>query len=502
MTETATPQTGDELEELFHDGPRLKATLEDGSFPGLVKNYVAKFTANNDETVKQFSEQLQLGMQQFRQDAEAEGYRPAAGFRPGAGPALTGRDARRAKAIANSIRPDAARQVEKNGLFNSRAIGAELDDAEYGASLGRFFHTCYVAEQMAFKAGDTDQVNRIQAFKGQIAGTLKNAASSERVPSEGGFLVPENLRSELLMLALESAVIRPRARVIPMDSLRVPIPAIDDTSHTANVFGGVSAYWTEEGAALTASAPSFARVVLDAKKLTLYTQIPNELLQDSVEPLDMWFRAFFPEALAWFEDVGFISGTGVGEPQGFTVAPAAIKINSQTANQVDWQDIAKMYARMYPPSLNKAIWLCAPDVLPSLLQMAMVDQQTGTAVAPGLFLQGFQGAGTPGSGTGDGVHYTLMGRPLVISEKMPSALTGNTTTSGALSFVDLSKYLLGDRQTMQISTSDQYQFQNDMMAYRIIERLDGRVWPQSPVTPQNGSASTLSPFVLLDTPHA
>lgn len=95
---TATPQTSDELEELFHDGPRLKATLEDGSFPDFVKGYIAKWASKNDEMIAQMREQMQLGMQSFLQDQAADGYRPRDGFRPG-GPALSGRDARKARAV-------------------------------------------------------------------------------------------------------------------------------------------------------------------------------------------------------------------------------------------------------------------------------------------------------------------------------------------------------------------------------------------------------------------
>jgi hypothetical protein len=53
---------------------------------------------------------------------------------------------------------------------------------------------------------------------------------------------------------------------------------------------------------------------------------------------------------------------------------------------------------------------------------------------------------------------------------------------------------------MQIATSEEYLFASDLVAYRVIERLDGRIWQQTALTPQNGSASTLSPVVLLNTP--
>src|SRR5690606_16002087 len=63
---------------------------------------------------------------------------------------------------------------------------------------------------------------------------IRNAASSV-VPSDGGFLVPERLRSQLLEVALESAVVRSGATVVPMDSARVPFPTIDVTSNASSL---------------------------------------------------------------------------------------------------------------------------------------------------------------------------------------------------------------------------------------------------------------------------
>jgi len=507
--QTAVPQDQDEFEELLHDTARLGAALKDGTFPGLVKDYVAKFAAVNEETIRQFHEQTQLGWQQWVQDQAAQGYAPA--FRPGGTQPGNRRDRRMAAAIARAKRklPDAEWQVEKQGAFSENAMGSPFDEEAYAQSMRAFMYTMWKAEKVAQDRGDDETPGKVQAYKRALHQALthgrpSNAGMAERIPAEGGFLVPEVLRSEILMIALEQAVIRPRARVIPMDSLRVPLPSIDDKDHSSNVYGGVAAYWTAEGATLAASAPRWGRVDLEARKLTAYTTIPNELLQDAVTPLDQWFNLFFPRAMAWFEDVAFISGTGIGEPQGFLNSPAAIKLNSDTTNQIDFLDIAKMYSRMWPASLNSAVWLCSPDALLQLLQMAVTPVSAGTtqAVAPPGWLTGMQAIDYPGGGNGDGITYRLMGRPLIVSEKMPSSGSGNTTTSGALSFVDLDYYLLGDRQSMQIATSEEFLFSSDLVAYRVIERLDGRIWQQSAITPQNGSANTLSPVVLLDTPHA
>jgi HK97 family phage major capsid protein len=492
--QVAIPQDSAELEELLNDDTRLTGILKEGRLADFTKAYVQSAMGNSKaELAALMREQMQLGTQQVMQDWETKGIRPKDGWKPGAGRTLSVLDSRKERAIEESELVNAQRQLKKQGLFNSKALGAAGDDEVYAESFGAFMQAVYMGERQAEKRGDVEAISKYRDYKTKLHNAL-----AERIPSEGGFLVPEVLRSEILMVALETAVVRPRARIIPMDSLRVPLPAIDDTSHAASVYGGVVGFWTEEGAALAATAPSFQRFVLEAKKLTAYTTIPNELLQDSVTPLDAWFNMFFPRAISWFEDIAFLSGSGVGEPQGILNAPAAITITKTTANRVRFTDIAKMYSRMWPASLGSAVWICSPDVIADLLQQAATEP-AGTSVAPPLWLQNMGSTGAPGGGSNDGVHYMLMGRPLIVSEKMPTMLSGNSTQAGALTFCDLSYYLVGDRMTMQIASSDQYLFANDLVAYRVIERLDGRFWLQSPITPAGTNGSTLSPLVLLQT---
>jgi HK97 family phage major capsid protein len=495
------PQTSEELEELLNDGGRMNDILKNGEFGELTAGYIAKAMEDQrQELASQMKEQLELGKQQVLQSWAEQGMTPQNGFRPG-GAAVSKRDARAQRIIAKAKRrmPDAEFQADNQGLFSGMAMGAEFDEEPFADSMRAFMYRIWKAEHAAKDSGNGDLVASIRADKERLfkalSGRPQNASLSERLPAEGGFLVPEVLRSQILMLALEQSVVRPRAQVIPMDSLRVPLPIIDDTSHASSVYGGVAAYWTAEGATLAATAPTFGRFELEARKLTAYTTIPNELLQDSITPLDRWFDIFFPKAMAYFEDVAFISGTGVGEPQGFLNAPAAISLEvSGDVNTIAFADIAAMFTRMWPPSLRNAVWLCSPDAFALILQLSLSSN-----VAPPLMLNSFQAVGAPAGGSGDGVNYTLMGRPLVVSEKIPSSLSGNTATAGALSFVDLSQYLLGDRQSMQIATSEEYLFASDLVAYRVIERLDGRIWQQTALTPQNGSAQTLSPVVLLNT---
>ena len=151
-------------------------------------------------------------------------------------------------------------------------------------------------------------------------------------------------------------------------------------------------------------------------------------------PLDTWFNSFFPSAIAWFEDVAFIgsstTGTGVGEPQGFLNAPAAVKVTATSSHVLSFAHIASAYSRMWPAVLNSAVWICSPDVLLQLMELAVTPVSATSSpqpVAPPGWLTAGQAMDYPGGGNGDGVNYRLMGRPLIVSREDAVGISGTTT---------------------------------------------------------------------------
>lgn len=434
------PTTAADFETILGDKQRVTDMVGNGTFAQFVKDYADVRNAADTSIMEQVQSETQRVLAEWLRDTGPRDAVKRLNVDSGAG--VTGRW------------PGA------KGLYNPRAMGAKIDD-EFTDSSDYFraiWHNSH---------GD-------QEAQGKL-GRVRNAFSST-VPSEGGFLVPETLRAELLRVSLETSIVRPRARVIPMETLRVPFPAIDSTSNASSVYGGIVGYWTEEAAALTQSQATFGRVVLDAKKLTIYTEVPNELLADSAISFQAFIDDIFPEALGFYEDDAFINGTGVGEPLGFLNGSAVINHTEGGANLIAWGDVIAMYARMLPSSLGRAVWVASINTFPQIATMA----DPGGA---GMWIGGGSGADAP--------PVTILGRPVIFTEKVPAL-----GTTGALSFVDLSMYLVGDRQVMSAMSSPHYKFQNDMTAYRIIERVDGRPWLNSAITPKNGGA-TLSPFVTL-----
>jgi HK97 family phage major capsid protein len=453
MAKTLAPaKNSDEIREQLTDREVVKALLSDPEkLTNWVNDSVQARLSSDPALLDQTKEQTEAFMTNWLRDVYSKGEIADISKR------------------LNLDTPNARAKIRPNTIYNKDAIGAEFDGLFETPT--KFLHSI---SNHAFK--DDELSNRLSG--------LKNAMSSIK-PSDGGFLIPEVLRADLLRTALEMAVVRSRARVIPMDSLTVPFPTVDSTSNVTSVFGGVTGYWAEEGATLTESKPKFGRVELKANKLTLYTEVPNELLQDSLPSLEAFIGDIFPEAIAWFEDIAFFIGGGVGEPLGFLNALATISVTRSTTvagTNVEWVDVASMYARMLPQSLNRAVWVVSPSVLPSLLTSQIPGGAPIVVQAPSGFPEG---SNAPA--------MSILGRPLIVSEKARAV-----GTAGDINFVDFGYYLLGDRQAMSARQSEDFRFNQDVTAFRVTERLDGRPWLSSAITPQNGG-DTLSPFVRLTT---
>jgi HK97 family phage major capsid protein len=449
MTATlATAKTQAEFEEMLNDDKFTAQLTDPDTLKAWTTGYARTFVQKERDFQEEVKRQVQETVGAYLAEAREQNVIPPVDLTPES--VASGQYKLGAKVPSTPNAP--GRKLE--GIFDS---SAEFLQAVY--------HQSETLPNRDVLAGKRDKARAIQNSFGST------------IPSDGGFLIPDNLRNQLLSLALEGSVVRSRASVIPMDSLRVPIPTVDDTTHASSVFGGVIAYWTEESAALTESQATFGRVVLDAKKLTTLAHVPNELIADAYA-----FEAFigraFPEALRYFEDVAFISGSGAGEPLGFRNGSALVSVTrAGGGNDVDWVDIVGMYARMLPTSLDSAVWVCSPAVMTSLLQLTV----SGATIP--LWLTGGQAI--------DGAPMSILGRPLIVTEKVPTS-----GTAGDLNFVDFSQYLIGDRQSIQAMSSIHYRFNQDQTSYRLIERVDGRPWLSTALTPRNGG-STLSPYIQL-----
>lgn len=456
MPKLAIPQTAAEMQEMLADEkvaaqilqngqlPEFirayaKATDERGELSDLVRDSVTAAMAGSGEITNQVSAKVKETMDAMLKEHGVN--RPMLGTPEGFG---TG--------------------AKQNASFNPLAPGIALDDLGF-VNLGDFARSVF------------NKTNRADPRMAKVLEVMN--AYSANDPASAGTLIPETFRSEIMELALEGAIVRPRATVITMTGGKVSLPYVDETTHAGGVFfGGMTFSWTAESGAIAATEAKFGRVTLEANKLTGGARIPNELWNDA-PALNSWLYRSIPRGINFVEDVAFLTGTGVGQPLGVHNSPALITVTKETAQAaatINTQNILKMYARMLPQSLDGAVWLANPTTFPQLMTLSIA---VGTGGAP-VAMVDIHGSPV----------MTMLGRPLILTEKVPAL-----GSAGDIGLYDFGFYLVGDRQSVSLESSEHSRFMNDETELRAILRVDGRPWIQSALTPRNGD--TLSPFVIL-----
>ena len=306
--------------------------------------------------------------------------------------------------------------------------------------------------------------------------------------SQGGYLVPVEFSRKIFEKSLEKSIVRPRAAIQPMTSNRIVIPADVDDDHATDYFGGIVIYRPGEGATKTAKNPVFAQIALTLHKLTGLVYVSDELLSDSVIALEAHLTRKFSQAIAFVEDDDFLNGDGSNKALGAFHAsnPCRISVAKETgqaATTIVSENILKMWQRLYPAGHGNAVWVANID---TFVQLATMSLAVGTGGIP-MWMPAGGLAGLP--------YQTLMGRPLLFTEKMQTL-----GTVGDIGLVDFSQYIIGQKGSGEptMATSMHVRFVYDEQAFRFVLRYDGQPTWTSALTPKR-SAETLSPFVVLAT---
>lgn len=316
---------------------------------------------------------------------------------------------------------------------------------------------------------------------------IHNASAStygnETVGSEGGFLVPPDMRAEISskVFGEDSLVSRTDRQRTSSNTITLPT----DMTTPWQTSGGVLGYWTNEAAAITQSKPAFENVTLKAQKLAVLVPVTEELVEDS-PALDGYLRRKAPEKMDFMISNSLIRGTGAGQPLGIVNSPAIVTVakeNAQTADTINATNVLKMFSRMPITSRNSAIWLIHPDAEVQLPLMTIGNMPV--YVPPG---------GLSGSQYG-----TLLGRPVI-----PHQVCETVGDLGDIFFVDFQQYLSltktgggRDANGYKADVSMHLWFDQDLVAYKFTLRIGGQPWWSTYTTPRDGT-SYMSPYIQLE----
>ncbi len=323
--------------------------------------------------------------------------------------------------------------------------------------------------------------------KAYSSDTIKKAATGmgELVGSDGGFLVPPQYSTKIFeRVYSENNLLAKTDQYTAAGNVMV-FPRNNESSRaTGSRWGGVRAYWVQEGSTGTASAPTFGQLRLQLNKLMCLARVTEELLKDSSTSLESYLTRVFALEIGFTANNALYRGTGAGQPLGILNAPCAVTVSKesgQSAATVIPLNIAKMWSRRFALGpTGSYVWLINQDVLPQLYLMTLGIGTAGvtTFMPPG----GLSGA----------PYSTLMGAPILEVE-----FASTLGTVGDIALVDMSQ-VVSITQGMQSMTSMHVYFTTDEQAFRTTFRLDAAPWQASALTPFQGT-NTQSPIVLLQT---
>jgi HK97 family phage major capsid protein len=316
------------------------------------------------------------------------------------------------------------------------------------------------------------------ALSGKYHPGLTTRGMSETVPSDGGYLVPDQYAKNIHNVSLENELVMPMATVVPMGSNELHLPGLQIGDHSANLFGGFIAYYKDEASAFTQANPKTRDVQLNAHKLTGYMKYSSEL-QEDVANFDSGVEQAMGKGLSWYRDKSFLKGTGAGQPLGIKNAGCLIEVakeDGQAADTLVYSNLTKMLSRLWSGSMGNSVWIAHPTTIPQLLALTVTI--------------GDGGSHYPVLNESNG-KFKMLTRPVIFSEKMEPL--GDKFD---IALCDFSQYIIGLRKGMSLDRSPHVAFSTDEIWLRLRERHDGMpLWDEA-LTLEDGS-TTVSPFVTL-----
>jgi HK97 family phage major capsid protein len=307
---------------------------------------------------------------------------------------------------------------------------------------------------------------------------LKASGLNEAIPSEGGYLVPPEIANGIQQNMWNTGQVLSQFTPRPVMGNSMTINAIDETSRAAGSrMGGVRGYWLAEAGEKTSSYPTFRQIELKLKKVAALVYASDEMLDD-VGFMSSWISTNVPNELRFLVEDAIMDGDGIGKPRGIIQSGALISATRTDANQVDADDIGRMWSHRYP-GLRDYVWFVNAAVLPQLYRMTIADG-------------GYAPVYTPPGGLSQAPYGQLLGRPVIETEYNPYL-----GTVGDILLASPSQYAFIHKQGgIQAATSIHVRFVYDESAFRFVYRCDGESLWNADVDAFDGT-HTVSPFVAL-----
>jgi HK97 family phage major capsid protein len=301
-------------------------------------------------------------------------------------------------------------------------------------------------------------------------------AQGEGVDSAGGFLVPEELMANIIVLREQYGVFRQECQVVPMGS---------DTLNWPRRTGGLTASFTGENQSATESTAAWDNINLTAKKCAVLTRMSTEIEQDAVVSIADWLVGEMAYAFASKEDDCGFNGDGTSTYGGMRGTTVIAVDSSHTFGK--FQTSSATLSSLVLKDITTTMGLLPQYAIPNA-KFYMSQQMFYTVVANLLAAAG----GNRLDILSQGIEKRLLGFPVVIAQKLPISAPGSGLVQ--FHFGDLTKAaMMGERRGVTIKRSDHRYFENDQIGLLGTERFDVNCHDLGSTTAAGPLVSAVSP---------
>ena len=208
--------------------------------------------------------------------------------------------------------------------------------------------------------------------------------------------------------------------------------------------------WVGENGQISMVKLDSNKFEITSHKLAAITTIKTEFISDTGFDIENHIATEFARCFGRVEEDAFITGDGNEKPIGIlnSTNGADIGVTSETSNIV-FDDVIKLLFSVKPEYRDNAIWVMSDE---TALHLRSLKDDSGNYLW---------------RDSAD----TLFGKPVVISNHMPSVESG----SKPIAFGDFKYYWVVQRQPLSMKLLAEMYALNDEVGYIGFERLDGKL---------------------------
>jgi len=278
-------------------------------------------------------------------------------------------------------------------------------------------------------------------------------AEQRAVGTTGAFIPVGNAATYFDLLRKRTAVLAAGPVIIPVEhngSLKVP-----------KVTSAVTIAGKAEAAALDASDPTLDSITLDPKKFGAYTLVNREAIEDSAPQLREVVANSLVRDTAVELDKQLVTGSGSGQNlrglrnvSGVTAGPST----GTNGGSLTFAHLADTLGAAEGADVDpeRLAWIMHSRTWASVRKLADSSSRPIVSVDPT-----------------QGVHPTLWGHPVFISNSLSVAETkGTSSDCTAILLADMSQVVVGVAREVELTVSEDFAFDTDQVAVRVTARYD------------------------------